>query len=68
MEKMLEPTELVLKEFFKPEWDLDKGGTELVELFKKTSFKEHDFRGKKTTRLSQLNYLTENNIIDLKIK
>tara|TARA_B110000003_G_C16652104_1_gene534638 strand:+ start:2961 stop:3986 length:1026 start_codon:yes stop_codon:yes gene_type:complete len=57
-----------LKDYFKPEWDLDKGGTELVELFKKTSFKEHDFRGKKTTRLSQLNYLTENNIIDLKIK
>mgnify|MGYP006084272357 FL=1 len=57
-----------LKDYFKPEWDLDKGGAELVELFKKTSFKEEDFRGKRTTRLAQLNYLCENNIIDLKIK
>jgi len=57
-----------LKDYFKPEWDLDRGGLELVDLFKKVNFKEEDFRGKKTTRLAQLSYLQKNNIIDLKMR
>ena len=57
-----------LKDYFKPEWDLDKGGKELVDLFKKVDFKEQDFRGKKTTRLAQLSHLQENNIIDNKMR
>ena len=57
-----------LKDYFKPEWDLDKGGKELVDLFKKVNFKEEDFRGKKTTRLAQLSYLQKNNFIDLKMR
>jgi len=48
-----------LKGYYEPEWDLDKGGKELVDLFKKVDFKEQDFRGKKTTRLAQLSYLQE---------
>jgi len=43
--------------YFKPEWDLDRGGKELVHLFKATRFTEADFRGRKTTRLAQLSYL-----------
>ncbi len=44
----------VLKNYYKPEWDLDKGGQELVNLFKKIDFKEEDFRGKKTVRLQSI--------------
>jgi len=57
-----------LKDYFKPEWDLDKGGKELVDLFKKVNFKEEDFRGKKTTRLAQLSFLQDNGIVDNKMK
>jgi nucleoside-diphosphate-sugar epimerase len=53
-----------LKDYFKPEWDLDKGGKELVELFNKISFTESDFRGRKTTRLAQLSYLQEIKQVD----
>ena len=54
----------VLRDYFKPEWDLDKGGKELVELFKSVDFKEEDFRGRKCNRLPQLKYLIENKKID----
>jgi nucleoside-diphosphate-sugar epimerase len=57
-----------LKDYYKPEWDLDKGGKELVDLFKKTSFTEKDFRGKKTTRLAQLHYLQETKVVDTKMR
>jgi nucleoside-diphosphate-sugar epimerase len=57
-----------LKDYFKPEWDLDRGGKELVDIFNQVNFKEEDFRGKKTTRLAQLSYLQKNNIIDLKMR
>ena len=57
-----------LKDFYKPEWDLDKGGKELVDLFKRVSFKEEDFRGKTTTRLAQLSYLQKNQIINNKMQ
>jgi nucleoside-diphosphate-sugar epimerase len=53
-----------LSDYFKPEWDLDKGGKELVELFKKVSFTESDFRGKKTIRLAQLSYLQDIKKVD----
>lgn len=54
----------VLKDYYKPEWDLDKGGKELVEFFKKIKFGEKDFRGRKTNRLAQLKYLIENKRLD----
>jgi nucleoside-diphosphate-sugar epimerase len=50
----------VLKDYYKPQWDLDKGGKELVGLFKEVNFTEEDFRGKKTVRLQS--------ILDLKAK
>ncbi len=46
-----------LKDYYKPEWDLDRGGNELVELFKKINFTEAQFRGKECNRLKQINYL-----------
>ena len=43
-----------LSEWYKPEWDLDSGGSELVEFFKAINFTEDDFRGSKTNRLTRL--------------
>jgi nucleoside-diphosphate-sugar epimerase len=57
-----------LKDYYKPEWDLDNGGKELVDLFKRVNFNEEDFRGKKTTRLAQLSHLQKNNIINSKMQ
>lgn len=43
-----------LSNWYKPLWDLDSGGRELVEFFKTVNFKESDFRGPKTNRLLKL--------------
>ena len=53
-----------LKDYYKPEWDLDMGGKELVEFFDRISFTEKQFRGQETIRLQQLSYLKETNRID----
>lgn len=50
-----------LSDYYKPEWNLDRGGEELVRFFTEVGFKEKDFRGKSTVRLSQLLYLNEKN-------
>lgn len=57
-----------LKDYFKPEWTLDKGAEELIQFFKKNDFTENDFRGWKTTRLKQLNILRDQNKIDQKFR
>jgi nucleoside-diphosphate-sugar epimerase len=57
-----------LSEYFKPEWDLDRGGKELVELFNKINFTENNFRGKQTTRLAQLSFLQESGVVDNKMR
>lgn len=54
----------VLKDYYKPEWNLDKGGEELVNFFRKIKFDEKDFRGRKCIRLSQLKYLEKQNKLD----
>jgi len=50
----------VLKDYYKPEWDLEKGGKELADFFKKINFTEEMFRGRQCNRLAQLKYLIEN--------
>jgi nucleoside-diphosphate-sugar epimerase len=57
-----------LREYYKPDWDLEKGGKELVELFRKSNFTETEFRGKTTVRLSQLAYMQDNNLINNKMR
>lgn len=54
----------VLKDYYKPEWDLIKGGKELVEFFKRINFTEEMFRGRSCNRLPQLKYLVKNNRIN----
>lgn len=49
----------VLKDYFKPEWDLDRGGRELVETFRRINFTEEQFRGRMTNRLKQLEFLLQ---------
>lgn len=47
----------VLKDYYKPEWDLDRGGIELTVFFKKINFTENQFRGRVCNRLQEINYL-----------
>lgn len=54
----------ILKDYFKPKWNLDRGGKELVEFFKSINFTEEDFRGRKCNRLPQLKFLIDNKKID----
>ena len=46
-----------LKDFYQPQWDLDRGGNELVKLFKDTKFTEGQFRGKNCNRIQQIQHL-----------
>jgi len=46
-----------LKDYFKPEWNLDKGGNELVNYFRDINFSENDFRNIKVNRLKKLKSL-----------
>jgi len=57
-----------LGHFYKPEWDLEKGGKELVEFFRKVNFTEDDFRNRSTVRLKQIKYLIEQKIINSKLR
>ncbi len=54
----------VLKDYYKPKWDLISGGKDLVEFFKKINFTEEMFRGRYCNRLPQLKYLVKNNRIN----
>tara|TARA_Y100000294_G_C8560747_1_gene338994 strand:+ start:986 stop:2020 length:1035 start_codon:yes stop_codon:yes gene_type:complete len=54
----------VLKEYFKPIWNLDNGGQQLIKYFKQIKLIKDDFRGKKTMRLKQLTYLKENKFLN----
>jgi nucleoside-diphosphate-sugar epimerase len=53
-----------LKDYYKPKWDLDMGGRELVEFFDRIKFTEEQFRGRETIRLQQLVNLKENNYLN----
>jgi nucleoside-diphosphate-sugar epimerase len=53
-----------LRDWYRPEWTLDRGGAELVALFKRTGFTETQFRGRMTNRLPQLKHLIEAGRVD----
>jgi nucleoside-diphosphate-sugar epimerase len=48
-----------LKDWYQPEWDLDRGGAELVAQFTRIGFTEAQFRGRMTNRLPQLKHLMD---------
>jgi len=53
-----------LSDYYKPEWDLDMGGRELVAFFEDIGFKESQFRGRDTNRLHQLKHQINNNFVN----
>ena len=57
-----------LSDWYRPEWDLDRGGQELVELFDRVGFTEDQFRGRETNRLDQLNYLMHAGQLDAELR
>ena len=57
-----------LKDYYQPEWDLDKGGKELVEYFEKVNFSVDDFLGSKCNRLKQLESLRKQNMLNGDLK
>ncbi len=57
-----------LKDYYKPEWSLDKGGHELVEYFKYINFTENDFRNEKVNRLKKLENLIKEQKINNRLE
>jgi len=58
-----------LKDYYKPQWDLEKGAYELLNFFKEINFTEKDFRGPKTNRIINIKSKLENRIdSDLRFK
>ena len=57
-----------LKDYFSPSWDLDRGAAELVNHFQDIGFTEKEFRGWKTTRLMQINRLSSQGKLDVKLR
>lgn len=53
-----------LKDYYKPSWNLELGGKELVEFFDRIQFTEDQFRGRDTIRLKQLKHLRKLKNID----
>ena len=58
----------VLKNYFKPEWSLERGGNELVAFFKDINFSEDDFRNEKVNRLKRLENLIKMNKINNRLE
>jgi len=57
-----------LKDYYKPEWSLEKGGHELVSYFKEIKFKESDFRNEKVNRLIKLEKLIKEKKLNTKLE
>jgi nucleoside-diphosphate-sugar epimerase len=58
----------VLKDYYRPQWDLDKGAEELRGLFERSGFCEGDFRGPRCNRLMNLERLVEGGRIDSQLR
>jgi len=52
-----------LKDYYKPSWNLEKGGLELIDFFKSINFTEMQFRGSKTNRIANIKEKM-NNLLD----
>lgn len=58
----------VLKDYYKPEWDLARGGKELTDLFSKINFTKEQFEGRACNRLLQIKYLLDNNKLNTDLR
>lgn len=57
-----------LKDYYQPEWDLIRGGQELVELFKETQFTEKKFRGTTCNRIQQIQRLLDHQNLNQQLR
>jgi len=57
-----------LKDWYRPEWNLDRGGAELVAFFRRTGFTEDHFRGRSTNRLAQLTHLSSTGRLNAELR
>lgn len=57
----------VLKDYYKPEWDLKRGGNEIVDFFDEINFTEEMFRSRQCNRTLQLKYLMNGKKINEKM-
>lgn len=57
-----------LHNFYKPIWDLNRGGLELVDFFKRIHFTEEQFRGKACNRLKQIQYLQDEKKVNSQLR
>ena len=57
-----------LSDYYKPVWNLENGGKEIIDFFNKINFNTDQFLGKNCTRLNQLNFLKEKKIIDTNLR
>jgi len=53
-----------LAPWFRPSWDLDRGGQELVRFFRDIAFTDQDFTGRRTIRLEHLKHLVATGALD----
>jgi len=53
-----------LKDYYKPEWNLEQGGRELKFFYDRVHFTEEQFRGRNTIRLKQLLHLKASGRLD----
>ena len=58
----------ILKDYFNPIWNLENGGEQLLEFFKKISLDENMFRGKQTNRLKQLYFLKSAGLVNNRLE
>lgn len=58
----------VLKDYYKPQWDLDRGGKELVDLFKRVNFTKEQFSGATCNRLLQIRYLVDSHKLNADLR
>jgi nucleoside-diphosphate-sugar epimerase len=54
----------VLKDYYKPQWDIEKGGQELMKFYSDVNFDTETFQGYKTTRLKCLKKRIEDGTLD----
>jgi nucleoside-diphosphate-sugar epimerase len=57
-----------LNSYYRPSWDLENGGQEIIKFFKSVNFKSEFFSGRKCVRLEQLKHLSQKNIIDKNLR
>ena len=57
-----------LQNYYQPEWNLDRGGQELVELFKRTKFDEKYFRGSNCNRIQKIQNLLDHRNLNQQLR